>query len=80
MYFHVFRIHDTAVMSEERIRDSYYPREPKGDYFIFRFDEEVTIGNFDIAKLIGIHRLSTAGYKEGTPIFVKGEQLLRYRR
>ena len=27
----VFRIHDTAVMDEERMRASQYPREPKGD-------------------------------------------------
>ena len=78
--YHVFRVHDTAIMPEERMRQSQYPREPKGDYFIFRFDEEVTIGDFDIARLIGLHRLSTADYKDGTPIFVKGEELLKYRK
>lgn len=78
--YHIFRVHDTAVMTEERMREALYPREPKGEYFIFRFDEEINMGSFDIAHLIGQHRLSTLDYKEGTPIFVKGEELIKYRK
>lgn len=77
--YHVFRIHDYAVMTEKRMKEAKYPREPKGDYFIFRFDEEVSIGSIDIAELIGIHRLSTSDYKDGMPIFMKGSELIKYR-
>ena len=77
--YHVFRIHDYAVMTEKRMKEAKYPREPKGDYFIFRFDEEVFIGRIDIAELIGIHRLSTSDYKDGMPIFMKGSELIKYR-
>lgn len=77
--YHVFRIHDYAVMTETRMREAKYPREPKGDYFIFRFDEEVSIGSINIAELIGIHRLSTSDYKDGMPIFMKGSELIKYR-
>ena len=46
--YHVFRIHDYAEMTEEKMRLALYPSEPHGDYFVFRFDEEVSIGLFDI--------------------------------
>ena len=51
---------------------------PKGDYFIFRFDEEVSIGAFDIGRLIAWHRLDK-DHVEGRPLFIKGEELLRFR-
>jgi hypothetical protein len=76
--YHVFRIHDYAVMSEERMRKALYPREPKGDYFIFRFDDEVSIGRFDIGKYIADKSLDP-DYEDGIPLYPKGEELLKYR-
>jgi hypothetical protein len=53
---------------------------PKGDYFIFRFDEEVNIGNLNINRLIGMHRLDTENPNTiGAPIYAKGGELLEYR-
>ena len=78
--YHVFRVHDYAVMSEERMRKAEYPSEPKGDYFIFRFDEEITFGNIDIASLIEDKKRLDAGYKHGTPIFMTGKELILYRK
>ena len=63
-------------MTEERMRQALYPREPKGDYFIFRFDEEVSIGKFDIHKLISSHRISDKDFIEGAPLYIKGQELL----
>lgn len=77
--YHVFRIHDYAVMSEDRMRQALYPREPQGDYFIFRFDEEVKIGNFDINRFIEDTCNLDSDYKRGAPIFPTGERLLCYR-
>ena len=74
----VFRIHDTAVMDEERMRASQYPREPKGDYFIFRFDDEISLGNLDIYSLISAKREDK--HTDYAPIFVKGEELIKYRK
>lgn len=75
----VFRIHDTAVMDEERMRASQYPREPKGDYFIFRFDDEISLGNLDIHQLISTKRIFEQ-HADYAPIFVKGEELKEYRK
>ncbi len=81
--YHVFRIHDTAVMSEERMRLSQYPTNhggPKGDYFIFRFDDEIKLCDIDTARLINDWRKDNPDAEIGTPIFVKGEDLIKYRK
>ena len=77
--YHVFRIHDYAVMTEERMSKALYPRKPQGDYFIFRFDEEVSIGSFDIDKYIGRRRLEK-DYEDGMPLYTTGEELLKYKK
>ena len=76
--YHVFRIHDTAVMSEERMTRAMYPQNhggPKGDYFIYRFDDEVTIGRYDINKLIA----SRENHVNGAPIYLTCEELMEFR-
>ena len=77
--YHVFRIHDFAEMSEERMRQALYPREPKGDYFVFRFDEEVSIGRFDIHRLISTRRVFDSNFVEGGPVYPTGKELMDYR-
>lgn len=79
--YHVFRINGYPVMSEEDMKTSFYPREPKGDYLIFSLEEEVKIGHYDINKLISTRRIDTKEqFIEGAPIYVKGNELLEYKR
>ena len=75
--YHVFRIHDMAKMTEERMRQALYPFDPKGDYLIFRFDDEISIGQFDIAALIADH--ISKGHVKGAPIYPTGEELFKYK-
>ena len=77
--YHVFRIHDYAQMSEDRMRQALYPREPNGDYFVFRFDEEVSIGRFDINRLISTRRVFDSNFIEGAPVYLTGKELKDYR-
>ena len=77
--YHVFRIHDYAEMTEERMRQALYPREPQGDYFVFRFDEEVSIGRFDIHRLISTYRIFDKDFVEGMPLYPKGNELMEYK-
>ena len=77
--YHVFRIHDYAEMTAEKMKLAQYPREPHGDYFVFRFDEEVSIGNFDIHILISTHRESGINFVEGAPVYPTGKELMEYR-
>lgn len=76
--YHVFRIHDFAVMNEERMRRALYPGKPKGDYFIFRFDDEVSIGRFNISKYIS-DKSHEPDFVKGMPLYPKGEELLQYK-
>ena len=78
--YHVFRIHDFAEMTEERMRLALYPRKPQGDYFVFRFDEEVAIGTFDIQRLISDHRANDKNFVEGMPLYPTGKELLEYKK
>lgn len=76
--YHVFRVHDYAVMNQARMERAEYPKNnggPKGDYFIFRFDEEISIGRYDIAQVVSDMQKGNSG----TPVYLKGEDLLKYK-
>ena len=82
--YHVFHVKDTASkVTEERMRDTWYPSDVKGSYFFYRFDEEVTIGRLRIAELLRdlkVEHLDEFGfYEEGEPMFTTAEKLLGYR-
>lgn len=76
--YHVFRIHDMAVMNEARMIKAKYLKA-KGDYFIFRFDEEISLGNIDIKTLIE-SRKTQPGFVPYAPLYVKGEELMAFRK
>ena len=78
--YHVFRIHDYAIMTEDRMRLAQYPREPEGDYFIFRFDEEIEMESVDINRLIRTHKLNDKNYVKGAPLYIRGRELHFYHR
>ena len=79
--YHVFRIHDHAVMDEERMRKAMYPGNPQGDYFIFRFDEEISLGKLELQTAISKERIEKGEtFVEGAPIYLKGEELIKYRK
>lgn len=74
--YRVFHVHHHATMTAERLKKSMYPSEPNAEkYFCYVFDEEVTLGNLDIASL-----LKTVGDNEGAPIFKTGEEIKNYRK
>jgi len=78
--YHVFRIHDYAEMTEDRMRKALYPREPKGEYFIFRFDEEISFGRLDIAAYISHCRQEQGNeFVASAPLYSKGEELMKYK-
>ncbi len=72
--FRVFRVHHTAIMDEERMRKAQYP-DPQGRYFCYVFDEEVSLGDLDVQKIVNDH----SDLPRGTPIYLKGSELIEYR-
>ncbi len=76
---HIFKVHHFVdTMTQERMAATYYPTNrggAKGDYFLFVFDEEVTFENLDIYSLL---KDNSEDHVKGEPIYVKGEDLMRY--
>ena len=69
--YRVFHVHHHATMTEERMRQAWYP-EPEGNYFCFVFDEEVQLSlRINIAEII-----RQSAQPQGTPIFLTGEEMM----
>ena len=83
--YRVFHVKDTArKVTEEKMRNTWYPLEVKGNYFFFRFDEEVSIGKLNIAELLKDlktkHLSEFNSYTEGEPMFTTAENVLQFRK
>ena len=74
----VFRVHHTAVMDEARMRLAQYPN-PQGRYFCYVFDEEVSLGKLDLTEFLKQEALKSS-YVKGAPIYMKGEELIKFRK
>lgn len=87
--YKTFRVKNIGEMTKEQmIRTGY--KDPHHDrYLCYFFDEEVTIGNLDIAKIIADDKQAFfekmknehvfEKYPSGRPIYLDGEKLLQYR-
>lgn len=78
--YRVFHVHHHAYIKEDRMRETLYPREPKGNYFCYIFDEEVTLGNLDVHRLVSQKRIDDREYVDGAPIFMSGKELIKFRK
>lgn len=78
--YRVFHVHHHAYIKEDRMRETLYPSEPKGNYFCYVFDEEVTLGNLDVHRLISQKRIDDREYVDGAPIFMTGKELIKFRK
>ncbi|MCF0159107.1 MAG: restriction endonuclease, partial [Veillonella sp.] len=76
--YRVFRVHHHATMTAERLKRSLYPSEPTAEkYLCYVFDEEVTLGNIDISRLI---KEEIKKDMVQIPVFKTGKDLLPYRK
>lgn len=60
-----------------------YPREPKGNYYCYVFDDEISIGKMDIEGLseYGKQKMEAeCEYVEGMPMFVLGSEIMKFRK
>ena len=78
--YRVFHVHHHAYIKEDRMRETLYPSEPRGNYFCYVFDEEVTLGNLDVHRLISQKRIDDREYVDGAPIFMTGKELIKFRK
>lgn len=67
--YSVYRIHNSAIITEERMRLAQY-ENPQGDYWCYILDEEVVLDEkLDLSYFVN----RTA--EKGTPIFVTGDEI-----
>lgn len=78
--YRVFHVHHHAYIKEDRMRETLYPSESKGNYFCYVFDEEVTLGNLDVHRLISQKRIDDREYVDGAPIFMTGKEIIKFRK
>lgn len=77
--YRVYHINHQAHMDRERLKESLYPGNPTAEkYLCYVFDEKVTFGPLNIPDLISRYRIN--GHRDGAPIYMKGKELMEYRK
>lgn len=83
--YRVFHVKDTTSkkVTSELMRDQLYPSDALGDYFFFRFDEEVTIGNLRFKELLAAlkvkHLEEFGSYTPAEPMFATAGWVKDYK-
>ena len=73
--YKVYRVRNHAVIKKERIAQSGYPN-PQGDYFCYILDEQVSVGNVNVPKLLSEHTDDPQHpYK---PIYLTAQEVMAY--
>lgn len=84
--YKAFRVKNTGELtSEQMIKQDY--RNPHHDkYFCYFFDEEITLGEFDIQGIIEADKKKYEAdskhkeeYAEGQPVYMSGKELIKFR-
>ena len=87
--YRVFHVKDHAYLRKEDVLETGYPtKDPNGqaesDYYLYRFDEEVSIGDIDIVSLVSALEQKALdgsdGYVKHQPLFSNGKEVKDYRR
>lgn len=73
--YKVYRIRNHAVIKKDRIAQSGYPN-PKGDYFCYILDEQVSVGVIDVPKLLSENIADLQHPQQ--PIYLAAQKVLEY--
>ena len=78
--YKAFRVKNTGELSRDQMLKQGYTNPRHDRYFCYFFDEEITLGEFDINGIIQAEKSKSAGYDRGMPIFLKGSEMIKYRK
>lgn len=85
--YKAFRVKNTGELTCEQMISQGYQNPHHDRYFCYFFDEEVTLGEFDIQGIIEADKMkyeigtpSEEEYAEGKPVYMSGEELIKFRR
>ena len=75
-----FRVKNIGEMTKEKMIATGYTAPHHDRYLCYFFDEEITLGDFDVTAIIASTRSNDATYKDGQPIYMAGKELIKYRK
>ena len=75
--YSVYRVTSKTFVTEMKMREMGYPREPHESYECYILDEEVEIGSYDIFRIVSWAR-TNKDYRDFTPIFHKCSEMKEY--
>ena len=78
--YKAFRVKNTGELTSEQMINQGYVNPRHDRYFCYFFDEEITLGEFDINGIIQAEKLKSAAYDKGMPIYLKGSEMIKYRK
>ena len=85
--YKAFRVKNTGELTREQMEKQGYINPRHDKYFCYFFDEEITLGEFDIQGIIEADKKKYEAdmkqkeeYAEGQPVFMSGEELIMYRK
>lgn len=78
--YKAFRVKNTGELTHEQMISQGYLNPRHDRYFCYFFDEEITLGEFDIETIIEAEKTRNAGYAKGMPIYMNGEELIKFRK
>ena len=71
---HVFKCKKAKLLSEKDMLHLGYP-EPKGSYFVYELEDELTSIKVDLSKLFTTYQTQHPSYIEAEPIMLLGSQI-----
>lgn len=78
--YKAFRVKNTGELSREQMISQGYLNPRHDRYFCYFFDEEITLGEFDIEAIIKAEKTRNAKYAKGMPVYMSGEELIKFKR
>lgn len=85
--YKAFRVKNTGELTREQMKNQGYLNPRHERYFCYFFDEEITLGEFDIEAIIEADKKKHEAdakqkekYAEGQPVFMRGEELIKFRK
>ena len=88
--YKAFRVKNIGEMTKEQMKKTGYKDPHHDKYLCYFFDEEITLGNLDIEKIIEDDKNKFfesiknnhvyEPYPNGRPIYMEGKMLIEYRR
>ena len=85
--YKAFRVKNVGELTKQQMIDTGYINPRHEVYLCYFFDEEITLGEFDIKKIIEADRMKHEAdskqkkeYAEGQPVYMSGKELIKYRK